>query len=599
MVLLNYATKEIVAKIVYYGPGLCGKTTNLQMVYAKLNPKKRGKMISLATEADRTLFFDFLPMELGTVQGFKVRFQLYTVPGQVFYGATRKLVLKGADAVVFVADSQADVLDKNIESLEDMKQNLMENNLDPEVIPIVFQWNKRDLPAVMSVEELNEKLNWRGLPNFEGVAVDGTGVVEVFREITRLLIMDLKRKHSFMDTDKIKDLPPEIFETKKDEPVEEVEPTYELELGSFIRDDSTEDDVVAGELLDQIETFSANDYQQAETFFDNVRKGSTAEEAKARAGLKADQKGAIELSGGYGDEMVIERMSSDRDTTCDGERELTPEELEAAEPVPDVVPEPQAELAPASGTGMPLPPPPSVEYMLGLDNDYRKVMDPDHGVSEPSATIPRPEPAPPTPQPPSRRDQAPAPAPAAPVQAKPAAPKREPASPPVSQPAVSPPPPASVAQVAPQVDMAPLLLAMERLGARLDKAPILVDPSPILAAVQGLQKEVASLRSEVDEVKAGINAVSLSQASYVPSGEGLPAAPAADISPILEKLHKEFMAAMEGQDRLMLSILEAVREGRKKSADAHETLEHGLKYISDRLRDIPKEDDKGGKKKWF
>src|SRR5512141_98769 len=143
MVLINYATKEIVAKVVYYGPGLCGKTTNLQYIYTRLNPKKRGKMISLATEADRTLFFDFLPVELGLVQGFKVRFQLYTVPGQVFYSATRKLVLKGADALVFVADSQADVLNKNIESIEDMKQNLLENDLDPTTIPIVLQYNRR------------------------------------------------------------------------------------------------------------------------------------------------------------------------------------------------------------------------------------------------------------------------------------------------------------------------------------------------------------------------------------------------------------------------------------------------------------------------
>ncbi|HEX9860610.1 MAG TPA: GTPase domain-containing protein, partial [Nitrospirota bacterium] len=185
MVLINYATKEIVAKVVYYGPALCGKTTNLQYIYTKLNPKKRGKMISLATESDRTLFFDFLPMELGRVQGFKVKFQLYTVPGQVFYGATRKLVLKGADAVVFVADSQEATLEMNLDSIEDMKRNLIENNLDPETIPLVIQYNKRDLNGIMEVEDLEKTVNWRGVPYTEAVAVTGPGVMDTFKEITR------------------------------------------------------------------------------------------------------------------------------------------------------------------------------------------------------------------------------------------------------------------------------------------------------------------------------------------------------------------------------------------------------------------------------
>ncbi len=236
MVLINYATKEIVAKIVYYGPGLCGKTTNLQFIYTKLNPKKRGKMISLATEADRTLFFDFLPVELGVVQGFKVRFQVYTVPGQVFYSATRRLVLKGVDAVVFVADSQTDVLSKNMESLEDMKLNLLENGLDPETIPIVFQYNKRDLPNIIDTASLDENINYRNVPNYEASAVTGMGVMETFKGVISLLIKDLKRKHSLMDSG-IKELPPDIFEPKPEEnPQEEA---FDLELGSSIREKPT------------------------------------------------------------------------------------------------------------------------------------------------------------------------------------------------------------------------------------------------------------------------------------------------------------------------------------------------------------------------
>ncbi len=236
MVLINYATKEIVAKVVYYGPGLCGKTTNLQHIYTKLNPKKRGKMISIATQADRTLFFDFLPVELGVVQGFKVRFQLYTVPGQVFYGATRRLVLKGADAVVFVADSQADVLSKNVESLEDLKQNLVENGLDPQTIPIVFQYNKRDLPNILDAALLDGKVNFRQAPFYEASAITGMGVMETIKGVITLLIQDLKRKHSLMDTG-IKELPADMFEPKRDDGLPAADLKLELELGSGIRDE--------------------------------------------------------------------------------------------------------------------------------------------------------------------------------------------------------------------------------------------------------------------------------------------------------------------------------------------------------------------------
>ncbi len=195
MALFNYATKEITLKIVYYGPGLSGKTTNLQYLHSSLDPERRGKLLSLSTEADRTLFFDFMPVDLGMIKGFSIRFQLYTVPGQVRYNATRKLVLKGADAVVFVADSQTQMIDENLESLKNMRENLIANNLKPDDIPVVFQYNKRDLPDIMPVEELQSRLNPENHPFFEAVAVEGRGVNETFQSITRALLKHISSKH--------------------------------------------------------------------------------------------------------------------------------------------------------------------------------------------------------------------------------------------------------------------------------------------------------------------------------------------------------------------------------------------------------------------
>src|SRR5512147_2005733 len=192
MALFNHATKEVTAKLVYYGPGLCGKTTNLQWIHANLSFKTKGKLVSLATQTDRTLFFDFLPVELGTVRGMRLRMQIYTVPGQVFYEATRRVVLKGCDAVVFVADSQAAMLDANSESLRSLRQNLLVNEIDPE-IPMVIQYNKRDLPTALPVPVLNARLNPRKLPTFEAVAVNGIGVEETLRGVTRLLFQSLAR----------------------------------------------------------------------------------------------------------------------------------------------------------------------------------------------------------------------------------------------------------------------------------------------------------------------------------------------------------------------------------------------------------------------
>ncbi len=184
MALFNHATKEVTAKLVYYGPGLCGKTTNLQWIHENLTFKSKGKLVSLATQNDRTLFFDFLPIELGTLRGMRTRMQIYTVPGQVFYEATRRMVLKGCDAVVFVADSQAAMLDANFESLQSLRKNLLANEIDPS-IPMILQYNKRDLPTALPVSVLDARLNPRGVPHFEAVAFKGTGVEETLRGITK------------------------------------------------------------------------------------------------------------------------------------------------------------------------------------------------------------------------------------------------------------------------------------------------------------------------------------------------------------------------------------------------------------------------------
>ncbi len=193
MSFINYSSREINCKIVYYGPGLCGKTTNLQYIYRKMNPDSRGKMISLATETERTLFFDFLPLSLGEIRGFKTRFHLYTVPGQVFYDASRRLILRGVDGVVFCADSQLTRMDANVESLDNLKINLREQGYDPDRIPLVMQYNKRDLPQVAPVVDLHALLNYRNVPEFEAAAPTGVGVFETLKSIIKLILIDLKK----------------------------------------------------------------------------------------------------------------------------------------------------------------------------------------------------------------------------------------------------------------------------------------------------------------------------------------------------------------------------------------------------------------------
>jgi len=194
MSLVNYSTREITCKIVYYGPGRSGKTSNLQYIHAFVPEERKGPMVSLATETDRTLFFDFLPLDLGTISGFRTRMQLYTVPGQVYYNATRKLVLRGADGVVFVADSQPEQWEENIESLRNLHENLLEEDIDVKTFPMVIQYNKRDLPGVIPVAELDDTLNFRGVPAFPAAAVAGEGVFDTLKAASKLVLQSLSRR---------------------------------------------------------------------------------------------------------------------------------------------------------------------------------------------------------------------------------------------------------------------------------------------------------------------------------------------------------------------------------------------------------------------
>ena len=201
MVLFNYATKEITAKIVYYGPGLCGKTTNLQFVYDSLPSNNKSKMLSLATKTDRTLFFDFLPLDLGKIRGMRTKLQLYTVPGQVYYNSTRQLVLKGADGIVFVADSQDHAIDANIESLQNLEDNLKRQGVRIRDIPVVIQYNKRDLPNAVSVAELDNQINKLHVPHYESVATTGLGVEDTLKGITQLVLVHLIRKYNLQGSE--------------------------------------------------------------------------------------------------------------------------------------------------------------------------------------------------------------------------------------------------------------------------------------------------------------------------------------------------------------------------------------------------------------
>jgi mutual gliding-motility protein MglA len=599
MVLINYATKEIVAKIVYYGPALCGKTTNLQFIYTKLSPKKRGKMIALSTESDRTLFFDFLPMELGKIQGFKVRFQLYTVPGQVFYGATRRLVLKGADAVVFVADSQEAVMDMNVESIEDMKQNLIENNLDPETIPLVIQYNKRDLNGIAEVDDLQRQINWRGVPYTEAVAITGPGVMETFFEITKALIHDLKKKHSLMDTDAIKELPPDIFEPEKTEEVLEAEDiVFEIEHGSGYREEA-EEEVVAGEMLDMMETISLADATQAEEFFDDVRKGIPTEEAREKV-LSAGTDGeAIELSEAA---MNIENEETTKpyaeNPLRPGERELTPEELEfTGEPVEEPEPAPSVPEIPE-------------EAVLEAD----PYIEP---VKETAPTLPVTEP--------SKKQKS---------AAKKGTAKTKETSVKSAKPAVVETPQAWPRETSAvdekrfsniQETLALLAKDVSTLSVKLEKqasvpaettktAPA-AEPDKridaVLEALTGIAIEITSLADRIDskpaagpvpaqgqdltldllEIKESLARIeqetsalrltlTMMKESTANALHSAQSSGGGDLKAELEELRKLFKDTLEGQDRLLLSILEASRETKQANNDAHGRLEDALRRIA-------------------
>ncbi|MFN2433417.1 MAG: ATP/GTP-binding protein [Gemmatimonadota bacterium] len=191
MSMINYASREINCKIVYYGPGLGGKTTNLEYIYERVNPTTRGKLISLATETERTLFFDFLPVNLGSIRGFKTRFHLYTVPGQVYYNASRKLILKGVDGVVFVGDSQIERMDANIESMYNLAENLHDHGFDLQKLPFIIQYNKRDLPNIAPVSDLETAVNPLGVPSYEAVAIHGDGVFDTLKAVSKQVIKNL------------------------------------------------------------------------------------------------------------------------------------------------------------------------------------------------------------------------------------------------------------------------------------------------------------------------------------------------------------------------------------------------------------------------
>ena len=196
MSFINYSSREINCKIVYYGPGLCGKTTNLQYIYHRTNPGARGKMISLATETERTLFFDFLPLALGEIRGLKTRFHLYTTPGQVFYDASRKLILKGVDGVVFVVDSQLPRLEANLESFDNLVENLEEQGYRLDELPLVVQYNKQDLKNLMALQELKSLFNTRQVPDFSACATEGEGVFDTFKSVAKQVLYELRKGHA-------------------------------------------------------------------------------------------------------------------------------------------------------------------------------------------------------------------------------------------------------------------------------------------------------------------------------------------------------------------------------------------------------------------
>ena len=247
---INHSSKEVTAKIVYYGTGLSGKTTNLQYIFSVTNPQSRGELVSVETDIERTLFFDLLPINVGLIKGYFTKFQLYTVPGQIFYNSTRKMVLKGADGIVFVADSQQAMEDANIESLQNLKKNLLEDNNELSTIPMVYQYNKRDLKSLSSTERMNEILNPNSLPYFEAVGTKGEGIVETLREISKLTLEHIKTEIDMLDTKSgIKPVISFDINTEKD-----IIPKKNIPVKRIITDEEEKNQEIANDInLDEIE----------------------------------------------------------------------------------------------------------------------------------------------------------------------------------------------------------------------------------------------------------------------------------------------------------------------------------------------------------
>lgn len=329
MALFNYATRELSAKIVYYGPGLSGKTTNIEMVHRMLRPEQKGRLISLPTETDRTLFFDFLSLDLGEIKGFKVRFHLYTVPGQVFYNATRRLVLQGVDGVVFVADSQVDMMDSNLESLKNLKENLATYGKTLEELPYVIQYNKRDLKHIESMENLDVQLNPMRVPSFEGIALTGEGVTETLVAISRRVFNSL-RKTLLMPG-----------ETEESEEFEDLAGTT---IGEKFRPEPEAKEAGA---LDGLEELSD---------FEEIRETSGIEET-AGEGLAGSPAAGIDTGGAVGEEFVPGESPAEmapEAENAEGEDGFEEIEIDLPESAPDSGPagEPEAEISVEAGGGL-------------------------------------------------------------------------------------------------------------------------------------------------------------------------------------------------------------------------------------------------------
>ncbi|GAB4363162.1 MAG: hypothetical protein Kow00128_03700 [Deltaproteobacteria bacterium] len=331
MALFNYATRELSAKIVYYGPGLSGKTTNIEKVHELLRPEQKGRLISLPTETDRTLFFDFLPLDLGEIKGFKVRFHLYTVPGQVFYNATRRLVLQGVDGVVFVADSQVDMMESNLESLKNLHENLATYGKKLEELPFVIQYNKRDLKNIETVENLDRRLNPMHVPSFEGCALTGEGVTETLVAISRRVFNHL-RKTLLMPG-----------ETEESDEFEDLAGTT---IGEKF---APEEEAPALETFDELEELS--DFEEIR---ETSASGGAAAEEPGAEGFAGTPAAGIDTGPSVGDEFVPGESSTGMAPEADTEEGFEEIEIDLpdrpAEPVADG--EPEAGIAVETGPGL-------------------------------------------------------------------------------------------------------------------------------------------------------------------------------------------------------------------------------------------------------